>query len=165
MDQKRHDIAVKLLRSILDRMDLTYKLITKDYGRRDGYLVDVLVIFVDSSKYHMNGPNFEKGYQETMEFIEDIIYLKLSKFGLDDDVNLQIEFVKTNYEWVKEMIDRYITTILEPGETNPESYYDLVTDLERHPFLTITTDVKKLRKWLERKFYDMFIDTNENQSG
>jgi hypothetical protein len=162
MDQKRHDIAVKLLRSILDKMGLTYKLTTKSYGRRDGYLEDVVVIYVDSSKYHMHGPNYEIDYQNTMEFIEDILYSKLSKFGLDDDVRLQIEFVKTNYEWVKEMINWYITTILEPGETNPESYYDLVTDLERHPFLTITTDVKKLRKWLEPKYYDMYIGTNEN---
>jgi hypothetical protein len=53
---------------------------------------------------------------------------------------------------------------LDPEETNPESYYDLVTDLERNPFLTITTDVKKLKKWLEPNFYDMFIDSND-QSG
>ena len=164
MDQRKHDIAIKLLKKILDKEGIKYELRTTNYGRRDGFFVDILVIYVDSSRYQMDGSNYESRYASLMEFIEDYIDKKLSKFGLEDHLNLEIRYLKTNYDWVKDKINRYITTKLDPEETNPESYYDLVADLERNPFLTITTDVKKLKKWLEPNFYDMFIDSND-QSG
>jgi len=103
-------------------------------------------IFVDSSKYHLAGPNFNEDYHVKLdEGIDDLITNRLDVVGLGDNINDMI-YEQTNLEWTQPLskmiqveIENYIDDKeLEYGRPlKNKPYYLGMTRNLRNPHLII----------------------------
>lgn len=62
-----------------------------------------LTVIVDSSKFHMLGPNYDSNYYKFFEGVEDEIIDSLELVGLDEDLG-EIIFKHDNYKFMEDKI-------------------------------------------------------------
>jgi hypothetical protein len=72
--------------------------------RESGPLGDLnLTVKVDSSKFHMLGPNYDSNYYKFFEEVEDEIIESLELVGLEEDFD-KIIFKHVNYKFMEDKI-------------------------------------------------------------
>lgn len=101
MSAKRR-VAEKLIRQTLERLGIEAEILPYDELHGDEYMFE-LDINVDSSKYHKAGPNYVKGYNDHIDYIEDYLTEKLKLYGLDD-FYVDPKYRHKNFEWAKEKV-------------------------------------------------------------
>ena len=80
--QAKRRVVEKLLKQTLERLGIEAEILPYNEFHGDEYMFE-LNINVDSSKYHKSGPNYVKGYNDHIDYIEDDLTAKLKSYGLD----------------------------------------------------------------------------------
>ena len=117
----------KLVKKILDRAllpETPYGLNVEVVGNEPYINIEV---DVDTSKYHLAGPNYDPEYQGKMDELESDILDALSILG-DLGVINSLKFKKTNFDWIDElspMVDLAISEFLDG--------YEFTYDILRYP--------------------------------
>lgn len=91
-------IATKILKDLFSLYSIPFSI------RESGPLGNLeLTVKVDSSKFHMLGPNYDSNYWEFFEEIEDEIIESLELVGLEEDFD-KIIFKHVNYKFMEDKI-------------------------------------------------------------
>lgn len=91
-------IATKILKDLFSLYSIPFSI------RESGPLGNLeLTVKVDSSKFHMLGPNYDSNYWEFFEEVEDEIIESLELVGLEEDFD-KIIFKHVNYKFMEDKI-------------------------------------------------------------
>lgn len=91
-------IATKILKDLFSLYSIPFSI------RESGPLGDLnLTVKVDSSKFHMLGPNYDSNYYKFFEEVEDEIIESLELVGLEEDFD-KIIFKHVNYKFMEDKI-------------------------------------------------------------
>ena len=91
-------IATKMLKDLFSLYSIPFSI------RESGPLGDLnLTVKVDSSKFHMLGPNYDSNYYKFFEEVEDEIIESLELVGLEEDFD-KIIFKHVNYKFMEDKI-------------------------------------------------------------
>ncbi len=117
-------LANKVIKDLFAKHNVKYKISETDRV----FLGDLdFDIYVDLSKYHRLGENFDESYRDFFDnFLEDEIVESLEMVGLDDDLN-QIIFHHENKEvglLMKRFVEDKLNSILRTYKLR--AYYDRI---------------------------------------
>jgi hypothetical protein len=112
-------VVEKLIRQSLDKVGIEAQINPYNEYHADEFKFE-LDIVVDSSKYHKSGPDYVKGYNEIVDYIEDYIDQKLKTFGLDD-FYIVPKYKHKNYEWAEEVVLKVLRDLTKNSRV-PEEY-------------------------------------------
>ena len=91
-------ISTKMLKDLFSLYSIPFSI------RESGPLGNLeLTVKVDSSKFHMLGPNYDSNYWEFFEEVEDEIIESLELVGLEEDFD-KIIFKHVNYKFMEDKI-------------------------------------------------------------
>ena len=91
-------IATKMLKDLFSLYSIPFSI------RESGPLGNLeLTVKVDSSKFHMLGPNYDSNYYKFFEEVEDEIIESLELVGLEEDFD-KIIFKHVNYKFMEDKI-------------------------------------------------------------
>lgn len=100
--QAKRRVVEKLLKQTLEKLGIEAEILPYNEFHGDEYMFEINII-VDSSKYHKAGPNYVKGYNDHIDYIEDELTAKLKSYGLDDFYGYP-KYTLKNFEWAKEKV-------------------------------------------------------------